>query len=133
MLGERERLGLRVTAVAFAQPHALKPWRERLGLDELPLVADPTRQLYEAFGLRRASFARVWLDPRVWTRYGQLLLRGRRPERVREDPLQLGGDVLLDREGVVRWIYRSRGPEDRPSLAAVGAALNQLRRSEVER
>jgi hypothetical protein len=70
---------------------------------------------------------RVWLDPRVWVRYAQLVLRGRRPEPAHEDTLQLGGDALLDAEGRIAWIYRGRGPEDRPSVARIQAALNDLR------
>jgi hypothetical protein len=45
-----------------------------------------------------------------------LALLGRRLERPEQDTLQLGGDVLVHRDGDVRWIYRSRGPEDRPTI-----------------
>lgn len=112
--------------VAFADPTALAGWAARLGLADVTVLADPERVLYAAFGLGRASVARVWLDPRVWLRYGRLLAGGRRLERADDDTLQLGGDVLVDAVGRVRWIYRSHGPEDRPRLSEVAREVARL-------
>lgn len=112
----------RVVVVTFAPPQLLASFEREIGLP-FPVYGDPGRAAYEAFGLGRASVARVWLDPRVWRSYAKLLGRGRRLHRLREDSLQLGGDVVLDAEGRVRWMYRSRGPEDRPSVDELVAAL----------
>ncbi len=109
-------LDVRVVVVSFAARASLAAYGERFGLDPAVLLSDEQRAAYAAFGFDRASTARVWLDPRVWRRYAWLLAHGRRLERPRDDTLQLGGDVLVDRGGRVRWIHRSRGPEDRPSL-----------------
>jgi peroxiredoxin len=122
VLAHKDELGLRVIVVAFAPADVLAGYQRRLGLDDVLVLSDPDRRAYAAFGFGRGSVARVWLDPRVWWRYVSLIRRGRRPERVQEDTLQLGGDVLIDASGTVRWIYASRGPEDRPSLAAIAAA-----------
>ncbi len=81
-----------------------------------PIWGDPRRTTYRALGFERASWRRVWLDPRVWTRYATLLARGRRTERSGQDELQLGGDVVLDAGGRLAWIYRGAGPEDRPGV-----------------
>lgn len=118
MLGDGE-LGARVVVVAFAAAGSLGPWQARLGLSDTLVLSDPQRAAYAAFGFGRASVARVWLDPRVWARYGSLVARGRRPELAEDDTLQLGGDVLADADGVVRWVYESSGPEDRPALDRV--------------
>jgi len=117
-----DELGGRVVVVTFAPPALLAAFEREMGLP-FPVYGDPDRAAYEAFGLNRASVARVWLDPRVWRSYAKLLSRGRRMHRVREDSLQLGGDVVLDADGRVRWTYRSRGPEDRPSVDELIAAL----------
>jgi hypothetical protein len=122
VLHERQQLGVRVVVVGFAEPESLRTYQQRQGLQELLVLADPDRRAYRAFGLGRGRFARIWLDPRVWARYLRLILAGARPEPAREDPLQLGGDALLDAEGRITWIYRSRGPEDRPSLEQIAAA-----------
>jgi hypothetical protein len=91
------------------------------------MLADPSRRTYEAFGFERASLARVWLDPRVWWRYASLLARGRRLQRPQSDTLQLGGDVILDTAGRVAWVRHSKGPEDRPDLATLRAAVAKMR------
>jgi hypothetical protein len=87
------------------------------------MLSDPEPLTYRALGFERGSVARLWLDPRVWWRYAQLLLRGRRPGRAHEDTLQLGGDALIDAEGRIRWIYASKGPEDRPGVARIRQAI----------
>jgi hypothetical protein len=122
VLAHKDELALRVVAVAFAPSDALAGYQRRLGLDDVPVLSDPQRRAYKAFGFGRGSIARVWLDPRVWWRYLSLIRRGRRPERVQEDTLQLGGDVLIDASGRIRWVYASHGPDDRPSLAVIQAA-----------
>jgi len=117
-------LGLRVAVISFATPARLAAYERELGLP-LECYADPDRAAYAAAGFERASVARVWLDPRVWARYGALALRGRRPRAPGgdDDTLQLGGDVLTGDDGRVRWIHRSTGPEDRPSVAEIERAF----------
>lgn len=111
-----------MAVVSFASPKSLARYRDRFELGEAVLLSDAERAAYEAFGFDRASMRRVWLDPRVWWRYARLLARGGRLERAEEDTLQLGGDVLAGPDGRVRWIYRSEGPEDRPTLDELLAA-----------
>jgi peroxiredoxin len=119
-LAAREQLGLRVACVTFSEPEMLAAFRRELGLSaDVLLLGDPARRAYQAFGFERGSVARVWLDPRVWWRYAQLLARGRRPVAVHQDTLQLGGDVISDSSGRITWIYRSRGPEDRPGVEQI--------------
>jgi len=127
VLNEIDRLGVRVVVIAFAARESLAGYQHRQRLDHIHVLSDPDRRAYRAFGLGRGTVLRVWLDPRVWARYAQLILRGHRPEPAHEDTLQLGGDALIGADGRIAWIYRSRGPEDRPSLARIQAALNHLR------
>jgi hypothetical protein len=122
VLRHQEELRARVVVVSFATPASLARYRERFDLGGAVLLSDAGRAAYAAFGFGRASAARVWLDPRVWWRYAQLLRRGRRLERLEDDALQLGGDVLTDGAGRVTWMYHSAGPEDRPSVAEILSA-----------
>ena len=122
MSERHDELPGRVAVETFAPPALLAAFEREMDL-QFPIYGDPGRAAYEAFGLGRGSVARVWLDPRVWRSYAKLVGRGRRMHAVREDTLQLGGDVVLDAEGRVRWTYRSRGPEDRPSVDELIAAL----------
>ncbi len=118
---------LPAAVVTFAGPALLAAFAPEL--DALGMVGfgDPTRALYRAFGFGRASLARVWLDPRAVGHDLALRRRARpgggRPRLPRQDTLQLGGDVILDAGGRVRWVCASRGPEDRPSVEAIIDAM----------
>ncbi len=127
MLHHVDQLKVRPVVIAFAPPQSLAGYQQQQRLDHVLVLSDPERRAYEAFSLGRASVLRVWLDPRVWRRYAQLIRRGRRLERAREDTLQLGGDALIGADGRVAWIYRSHGPEDRPSIPEIRSALRRLR------
>lgn len=126
MSEQREAFGTaRVACVTFAEPAMLRAFAEGLSLERIELYGDPQRRSYTAFGFERGSVARVWLDPRVWRRYATLLARGRRPERPQQDTLQLGGDAVVGADGRLCWIFRSRGPEDRPAVSELLAALRR--------
>lgn len=127
MSHHRQQMTGRIACITFAEPPLLAAFQRELGLD-IPLFADPGRATYEAFGFERGSVRRIWLDPRVWRSYARLLARGRRTRLYRQDTLQLGGDAVLDRAGVVRWIHRSAGPDDRPDVATVAAQLRAANR-----
>jgi hypothetical protein len=98
------------------------------GLDlPWPVLVDLDRVAYRAWGLRRASFRTVWLDPRVWARYGLLLLGGQRLRRLGSDTQQLGGDFVLDPDGVVTWA-RPQHADDRPQVGVLLAELERAAR-----
>ena len=61
-----------------------------------PVLLDPDRHLYKAYGFERTSFRRAWLSPRTLAHYLRAALKGRLPHRPVADTLQLGGDVLID-------------------------------------
>ncbi len=115
--------------MAAASPSSIRPFVPTVQA-EVVVLCDPDRIAYAALGLGRLSRRRVWLDPRVWRRYAALLLRGRRLERPdpADDVLQQGGDAILDWEGRLAWVHRGRGPEDRPSVDEVIAAMRRADR-----
>jgi hypothetical protein len=111
-----------VVGVAFAPPGSVALFKEGLGVD-VPIVCDPDRVAYATFGFGRHSGWLALIRPTYWMRLFRALRRGRRLRGVREDPHQLGGDAVLDRDLRLRWIYRSRFPSDRPSVEQVRDAL----------
>jgi len=113
----------RVVVVTFAPASLLAAFEREVKLG-LPTFGDPDRALYGAIGFGRASWARVWLDPRVIARYAQLIARGRRPQPPRQDPLQLGGDIVVDAQLRLTWRYAGKGPDDRPSVEQLRRALH---------
>ena len=120
---QRHTLDGRVIGVAFAPPASVAIYERGLDLG-VPILCDPARVAYGVFGFGRRAWWLAAIQPGYWIRLIRALRRGRRFTRVREDPTQLGGDVVVDAEGRLRWVYRSRWPADRPSVAAVRAALS---------
>ena len=117
-----ERAGASVLFVAFDEPELL---RRSLLVDldlVFPMLVDRDRAVYRAWGLRRASVAGVWLDPRVWWRYASLLAGGERLRRFGTDTLQLGGDFIVGPEGMITWA-RPQQRDDRPPVGTLVRAL----------
>lgn len=87
-----------------------------------PVLCDAEGRVYRRYGLGRGSFGQVW-GPRTLQAYAWLLLRGRRLKRPQGDLYRLGGDFVIDGEGIVRYAYRSREPTDRPAVGELLALL----------
>ncbi len=117
-----DRSSIQLVAVNFDSPDRVARYAAAFGRDVL-FLCDPDRLLYTRLDLGRASRARVWLHPAVWLSYARLLRAGHRPGPPAGDTLQLGGDVVLNADAEPTWIYRSRGPEDRPSFVSLQAAI----------
>lgn len=102
--------------VTFTNPSELQEYMRWSDVQYGALI-DPSRAVYRAYGLARASLARVW-GLRNLRRYlkimaGQRLTKIRRPT---EDTRQLGGDFVIDREGNLAWGHWPEGPDDRPTV-----------------
>ena len=83
-----------------------------------PMVVDRSRELYDYFGMMKASFWDLW-GFSTWKAYFREMLRGNMPKRAVGDIHQLGGDVLIDPEGKVRLHHISKDPADRPDIEEV--------------
>ena len=128
MWRNRERigeLGAEVLLVSFEPPERVAAFVDDVPFD-WPVLIDEPRAAYRAYGLSRGSIARVWLSPRTLAFYGRQLLRGRFPRRPATDSLQLGGDFVIDREGIVRFAHASREPADRPAVASLLDVLARI-------
>lgn len=113
-----------VVVIFFSGPEYVAAYQaERL--HPMTVLVDEERASYRAYGFRRGSVRRVW-GLRTWRAYARLLRAGRRFERPTEDTLQLGGDVVVDRDGRISYVFRSSDPADRPS---VDELLDAVRRS----
>jgi hypothetical protein len=106
--------GAAVVLITFTRPRNLSGSG---GVSPWPIQCSPMRPapFTTRTGLRRGSWWRVWGLKSVRA-YGRLLRHGRRLERPSSDTLQLGGDFVVDRDGRLAYAYRSRGPDDRPTV-----------------
>ena len=119
-LPEFEALNTRIVVVSFGNAVQARLW-----LDEthapFTLLLDPERKAYRAYGLEY-SMLRSW-GLNVWQRYAQLLFSGRKWRGIQGDSGQLGGDIIVDSNGRIRFAHRSHDPTDRPDVRALLTAL----------
>lgn len=120
---ELDRRGIQVRIVTFE-----KRWRAEAYRQETrypwPILLDPNRALYQAYGMERGSSWRV-LGLQNWLYYLKLMWKGQKVKRPTDDIYQLGGDVLIDPQGTVRFHFVSESPIDRPSVVRMLAIVDQ--------
>ncbi len=117
---ELAQLDAQVLLVSFGEERWARAWLQETGAP-FPLLLDPERAVYRAYGLE-TSFVRVW-SPKVMWHYTRRVLAGQKLQSIQGDPHQLGGDFVVDGQGVIRLAYRSKDPVDRPPVEALLAAL----------
>jgi hypothetical protein len=117
-----QELDTRIVVVTFERGPQARAYADDTGLG-WPILVDETRAIYRAYGMLRGTAWQIW-GPRTWWAYTKELFRGRVPPAtgLHSDTSQLGGDVLVDPSGTVRFLHIGSGPADRPSIAALVAA-----------
>jgi len=120
---EFDRRGVVISVVSFAEPGRLVRYQEH---HQWPftMLADPERQTYQAFALKRLSWFQVFA-PAALKLYWKLLRGGMKPEHYEGDDIyQSGGDFLIDRNGNILFAHRSQDPADRPSVIELLQAID---------
>ena len=113
--------GAEVLVLTFEPPQRTARYLEAHAL-AFPLLADPERRAYRAYGLEHGTLWR-WLSPTVWTGYARLMGEGHRLQRPHADPLQVGGDFVVDPNGKLALAHPAADPADRPLVADLLAAV----------
>jgi hypothetical protein len=95
-----------------------------------PVLGDPGKAAYRTLGLGRSGWFGLLVQPFLEDP-GSALRNLREADLAasaspRSDVKQLGGAVLVDREGIVRYLHRSRTPTDVPPNTTLLAALDAL-------
>lgn len=117
---EIEALGIRVLVVTFEAQPAARAYVEETGVG-WPVISDESRSLYAAYGMGRARWRHL-LGPSALLAYVREAARGRVPRWPSADPVQQGGDVLIDPAGIVRLVHVGAGPAHRPPVERLLAA-----------
>ena len=105
-----------VVVVTFTDPVSLQEYEHSAGVT-FPILTDPSRGAYRAYGLGRGTIGRVW-GPKAARRYLDIFKQSgikdwRRPT---EDTLQLGDDFVISPTGTLAWGHWGKGPDDRPAI-----------------
>lgn len=82
-----------------------------------PIVSDPKRRFYKAFGVVRGTFWQL-AQPKVWIAAIRALRAGYRQGKSTADTAQMPG-MFLVANGRVAWSHEYSHAGDRPDLAAI--------------
>ena len=116
-------LGAEVVAVSFEPMQRLKKQVEDMRLP-FPILTDPGLETYRAYGVRRGSFRDVF-NLGASLQFLRLLFRGRWVWAGHGDIMQLGGDFIIDKEGLLKYSHPASRSQDQ---ADVDGLLEELRR-----
>jgi hypothetical protein len=107
-----------VLFVVFDEPDLVRrTMLASLEVDSLPfeVLVDRERAAYVRWGMGRAPWRTIWLDPEVYRAYWRLIRAGDRLRSGGSDTLQLGGDFVIAPDGRV-VLSRPQQRDDRPPV-----------------
>ena len=117
-----ERAGARLYLIGQATPRQAAHFRRRQKID-LPVLADEKRTSYKAAGTKMGSLNEL-LGPRVVMKGILTSARaGTVQTRTVGHPAQLGGSMLIDRDGRVLWSHMSEDAGDNASVDEILEAI----------
>gem|GEM_PF-539652 len=102
---EIESLNTDVVAVSFGTPYWAKAWLQETQAP-VSVWLDPEKESYRVYGLERSVW-RSWGPKNLWF-YARALMRGEKLQEKRGDTDQLGGNFIMDAQGIVRFAYPTR-------------------------
>lgn len=111
-------------AVSFEPRERLFQLARQLQLP-FPLLSDPERDVYTTYGLKHGRLLQL-LHPRTVLAYIRLLAGGRFYHFRQSALRQLGGNFIIDRQGIVQYEHRSGAPHDRPPLEHLLSILDRV-------
>lgn len=118
-----EATGAAIVLVHMGMPEAGDAILERGrgGLEDVSLISDPLRQLYQSFALEQGSFGALF-GPRVIWRGLAATLHGHFMGPIEGDGLQLPG-VFVVSKGAIVGAYRHKTAADRPDYVALASGV----------
>ncbi len=90
-----------------------------------PCLADPAREGYRTYGLKRGSAWEV-IGPAAIARGLKARRKGHHIEKIEGDAFQMPGTFIIDRGGTVRYARYARHSADHPDPQDLVRALQDL-------
>ena len=121
------RLNTRILIVSFGTLATVEQWLEETCPD-FTVLLDRERDVYKTYQLERS----YWRSRSLRTRwaYFKAWLAGKKTHHSHgDDTSQLGGDFIVDRDGILRFVHPSHDPVDRPSVEELIHILAKLPKS----
>lgn len=120
-----EEAGGRLVLVGMGSPEQTEAFVKQFEIF-CPMIADPGRRLYQAFGLRTASSLEL-LAPSLAIKAVAAMAQGNRVGMPVGDIRQLPGVFILDTRGRIVFSHQARDAADDPEIESILAALNDLK------
>jgi len=120
---EFEAAGARLVLIGQASPRQASHFRDKLGLDPLPVLADDERVSYRAAGFRRGSTTQIVGPRSLGSGIRHSIRSGVVQGRPVGDIAQLGGEMIVAPGGSVVWSHAQENAGDTTSPADLLAAL----------
>lgn len=116
--------GITVRFVVIGTPEEAERFCARFGAGGYCL-ADPEKRTFKAMGFGDFNLLRFLGEPELRRRRAENRAAGFRQDwratKLR-NAAQLPGAALIDKDGIIRWIYRGKHPGDLPPMSAMLAA-----------
>lgn len=112
-----QRLGARVALVGLGTSEETAAFKAQFKVP-FAMIADPQKQLFKAFQLRRASTMAL-LSIGTAVKGVAAMARGHRPGLPKGDVRQLPGVFIIDTAGRIRFSHFARHPADHPDAAVL--------------
>jgi peroxiredoxin len=118
---EFDAKGAGIVAIGMGNPAMAAHFRDERDVP-FPLIVDHEKQTYRALEMKRGN---LWdmVGPHNWARYAKGLLAGHGVSPPKQDPAQMGGVVVVDPGGKIRYVHRGEIPADNPMVDEVLEAL----------
>ena len=113
-----------VLAISFEPQERVSQLSRQLQLP-FPVLSDPQRTAYRAYGLASATILSLLAPGTVWA-YIKLLARGNQYHFRESDMRQMGGDFVVDEDGLVAYEFRGASPHQRPAILELLAVVAKI-------
>jgi hypothetical protein len=113
--------GADVAAIGMGWPEAAAAFKQEQDIP-FPLLVDRTKETYRALEMKRGT---LWdtVGPQNWLRFTKGILSGHGVGKPKQDPLQMGGTLVVAPGGETLLLDRADNPVGDIPLDEVIAAL----------
>lgn len=115
-VAEIRALGVEPYVIGSGSPEQARKFQEHLDARELPIFSDEKLASYKAAGWKRAVTAT--LSPRSALKYVKAFARHKQGKTM-GDPWQIGGALLITRDGEIAWRFASEYGGHHPAVATL--------------
>lgn len=116
-----EQAGIQVVLVGLGTPAEALEFSRQFSVP-FPIIADPGKDLYRTYGLKRANFMQL-ASPAILLKGLKGMREGYLPGRPQGDVLQMPGTFVIDREGRILHSHFAQNAADHLSVDAIVAAI----------